>query len=354
VLPRERTLTALAHKTTDRVPLDFWGVPEICQMLRTHFHTDNNEGFLQALGIDIRQFQPNYIGPALKKLPDGSFFDAMGTHRRKVRNEFCEYDEYASSPLDYAETVSDLMKYTWPNIKHFDFASLPEKIGGVHKIYYIKLETGGLFELAWALRGYERFMIDLIEEPEIVHFIMGKITDFYCEYVRRVMQYAGDKYDMVYTYDDIAGQNSLLISKDLWKEFIKPYHVQLNKVIRDECGKTVMYHSCGAVYDIIPLLAELPIDVLNPLQPLARGMDFHLIKHNYGKVLSFHGGIDIQHMLPHGTRQEIEEAVHNAIAVLGENGGYILTSAHYIQADTPVENIVTMYEYAAGTPMSTK
>ena len=346
MLPRERVETALGHKITDRVPLDFWGVPETCQKLRAHFRTDNDEDVLKKLGIDIRQFQPDYIGPPLRKLSDGSYFDHMGVHRKKVRNEFCEYEEYAGSPLGYVETLSDFEKYAWPNIEHFDFASLPEKIGNSHKTYFIKLETGGLFELAWALRGYERFMIDFIEEPEIVHFIMGKLTDFYCEYVRRAMRHAGQLYDLVYTYDDIAGQNSLLISKDTWKEFIKPCHEKLNKVIRDECGKIVMYHSCGAVYDMIPLLMELPIDVLNPLQPAARGMDLGLIKKNYGAKLCFHGGIDIQHVLPHGSRQEVEEAVKNAVAVLGEDGGYILTSAHYIQADTPVENIIAMYECA--------
>ena len=351
MLPRERVLTALSHKVTDRVPLDFWGVPETWQKLYEYFHTDHDEDILEALGIDIRQFQPEYRGRT-KTLPDGSYIDRMGTHRKKVRNEFCVYEEYASSPLGYVDAISDFERYVWPDIEDYDFACLPEKIGGANRNYFIKLETGGLFELAWALRGYERFMLDMVEAPEIAHFIMGKITDFYCEYVRRAMRYAGDKYDMVYTYDDMAGQNTLLISKRMWSEFIRPYHVKLNKVIRGECGKIVMYHSCGAVYDLIPELLELPIDVLNPLQPSARGMDFKRIKQEYGKRLCFHGGIDIQHVLPHGGREDVEKAVRDAISVLGENGGYILTSAHYIQADTPVENIVAMFECARNTPMN--
>ena len=339
-------MLALSHKTADRIPLDFWGTPETWEKLRRYFGADD-EAILKTLNVDIREFQPRYMG-AIEKKPDGSYFDAMGVHRRPVKNEFCVYEEYASSPLGYVEDVKDFEGYIWPDIDKFDFASLPGQIGDAHKTYYIKLQTGGLFELAWALRGYEQFMIDMVESPEIPHFIMAKLTDFYCEYVRRAMKYAGAQYDMVYTYDDIAAQNSLLMSKDMWKEFLRPYHEKLNKVIHD-CGKIVMYHSCGAVYDVIPLLAELPIDVLNPLQPAAKGMDFEKIKENFGKTLCFHGGIDIQHLLPHGTADEVRAAVKRAIALLGRDGGYILTSAHYIQADTPVENILAMYETAGKT-----
>jgi uroporphyrinogen decarboxylase len=349
MLPRERVLLALSHKTTDRVPLDFWGTPETREKLRLHFGTKDDEDVLKALDIDIRQFQPAYKG-VIETKPDGSYIDEMGVHRKPVKNEFCVYEEYAAYPLAFVESVEDFENYKWPDIDNFDFESLPEQIGDAHKTYYIKLQTGGLFELAWALRGYEQFLIDMVEAPEIVHFIMSRLTDFYCEYVRRAMRYAGAKYDMVYTYDDIAAQNTLLMSKDMWREFIRPYHAKLNGVIHD-LGKTVMYHSCGAVYDMIPLLAELPIDVLNPIQPAAAGMDFERIKGNFGSALCFHGGIDIQHLLPRGSVEDVRSAVRRAIWTLGKGGGYIMTSAHYIQADTPVENILAMYETAKNTMM---
>ena len=349
MLPRERVLLALSHKITDHVPLDFWGTPETWEKLRAHFGTNDDEFILETLEIDIRQFQPQYMG-VIETKPDGSYIDRMGVHRKPVKNKFCVYEEYASSPLGFAETVDDFKNYQWPDINKFDFKSLPEQIGGMHKTYYIKLETGGLFELAWALRGYEQFMIDMVESPEIAHYIMDKLTEFYCEYVHRTMKHAGEKYDMVYTYDDIASQNSLLLSKDMWEEFIRPYHVKLNKVIH-EYGKTVMYHSCGAIYDMIPMLALLPIDVLNPLQPLAKDMDFEKIKNEYGSKLSFHGGIDIQRLLPFGSVEEVRTQVRRAVKILGREGGYILTSAHYIQADTPVENICALFDEAKNTSM---
>jgi len=348
MLPRERVLDALSHKITDRVPLDFWGIDETWDKLRTHFGMDD-EGILEALGIDIRLFQPQYKGEIITQ-PDGTYFDALGMHRRPVKNNYCTYEEYASFPLGYVNEISDFERYKWPDIDLFDFESLSAQIGDLHKTYYIKMQTGGLYELAWGLRVYEQFLFDMVDSPEIVHHIMGKLTDFYCEFVTRAMRYAGDKYDMVYTYDDIASQSTTIISADMWREFIKPYHEKLNKVIHGY-GKTVMYHSCGAIYDMIPLLAELPIDVLNPIQPSAVGMDFEKIKREFGEKLCFHGGIDIQHVLPKGTVDEVRAAVRHAVNTLGRGGGYVLTSAHYIQSDTPVENILAMYDEAKSTPM---
>lgn len=346
-LPRQRVLDALAHKPTDRVPVDFWATPEVWEKLHRHFGTSEDEAVLQTLGIDIRRFQPPYVGPQ-RRLPDGSWFDALGVHRRQVKNAFNTYDEYASAPLAHAETADDLADYAhWPSPDNFDFSALPGLIGDAHETYYIKLETGGLFELAWALRGYGQFFMDMVLAPDIVHGIMGRLCDFYCEYVRRAMAAAGEKYDMVYTYDDIAAQSAPLMSKDMWRALIRPYHVKLNEVIH-ACGKKVMYHSCGAVYDMIPELAALPIDVLNPIQPGAAGMEFERIKENFGDTLCFHGGICIQNVLPHGTPADVRAAVDHACATLGRGGGYILTSAHYLQNDTPVENILEMYR-AAGS-----
>lgn len=346
IIPRQRVLDALNHQKTDRVPLDFWATNEVIEKLKTHFNTEDLEVILQKFHIDIRQFQPDYIGPDFIKQEDGSYFDMMGVHRRPMKNEFCEYEEYASWPLGYVKEVSDFESYkNWPDINNLDFENLSEKIGDTHKTYYIKIETGGLFELAWALRGYERFMMDMIDSPDIAHYIMQKLTDFYCEFVHRAMKNAGDKIDMVYTYDDIASQRSLLISPTMWETFIKPYHVQLNKVIKSY-NKTIMYHSCGSVFQMIPKLIDLPIDVLNPLQPMSKDMDFEKIKELYGDKAAFHGGMDIQFLLPKGTVKEVEETVKKTIDILAKDGGYILTSAHYMQADTPIENIVAMYETA--------
>ena len=346
ILPRERVELALSHMQPDRVPTDFWSVPEVITKLQKYFKVDTEEEVLSALQIDVREINPVYIGPALRVMPDGSYYKHMGHHVRNVSNAFSTYEEYISFPLAYANSVDDLRKYEyWPNPDNYDYENLVDRIGNLHDRYYIKLFSGGLFELAWELRGLEQFYMDMVLNPEMVHFTMQKLTDFFVEYVKRTMQVAGEKYDAVYTYDDIASQRALLVSKSMWSELIKPYHVQLGNTIKS-FGKKVLYHSCGAIYDMLDELKELPIDILNPIQPLAVGMDIEKIKKNYGSRFTFHGGIDIQYLLPYGTKQEIVESVGRTIDILGKDGGYILTTAHNIQNDTSAENIETMYTAA--------
>ena len=346
LLPRERVALALERKTPDRVPVDFWSVSEVMDNLMRRFNTHVSEDVYRALGIDLRIFGPDYIGPPLRTLPDGSYYGPMGDHRKKVGNRFSVYDEMASYPVGDAATIDDLEKFEyWPNPDHYDYAGLSDKIGDMHERYYIKLYTGGIFELAWELRGLEQFYLDMALDPEIAYYIMGRYADFYSEYIRRSLEAAGDKYDIVYTYDDIASQRGPLMSGDMWRRLVRPHHEKVDGVIKS-FGKKVMYHSCGAVYDIIDDLITLPIDILNPIQPAADGMDLAKLKKNYGGRLCFHGGMDIQWLLPHGTKTDVEASVAHTVDTLGKGGGYILASAHALQNDTPVENIVAMYDAA--------
>ena len=350
MLPRERVLTALAHQTPDKVPTDFWAVEEIWDRLKRHFGTERKDELLDHLGVDIRRARPDYIGPPIRYLEDGSYDLPDGTHRRKVANQFGVHEEYAGFPLSECESVEEILAWDrWPDAGHYDWEGFSQKIGQKHERYFIKLELGGPFERAWSLRGYERYLMDMAAEPEIPHAIMERLTRYYIDFVTRAMEAAGDKIDLVYTWDDIATQNSLLMSPQMWEEFVRPYHVRIDRVIHGY-GKRVMYHSCGAVRPMIPRLMELPIDVLNPLQPLAAGMsDLEGIKGEFGDRLTFHGAIDIQELLPHGTPEEVEREVRRVISVLGRDGGYILCSAHFIQADTPLENVLALYRAADET-----
>ncbi len=148
---------------------------------------------------------------------------------------------------------------------------------------------------------------------------------------------------MVYFYDDVATQNSLMISKAMWENFIKPKHKRIIDVSKAH-NKRVMYHCDGALYPLIPDLIDLGIDVLNPIQADAKDMHPTRLKTEFGDQLSFHGGIDIIQTLPKGTADDVRNEVKTRISQLGINGGYIMASSHHIQADTPLENIEAMYD----------
>jgi uroporphyrinogen decarboxylase len=182
-----------------------------------------------------------------------------------------------------------------------------------------------------------------MEHPEVPCAIMDCYTDVMIGNVHNMMAAGVGVMDMVYIYDDVAVQNGLLMSQKLWRKHILPRHQRLNAAIKQYDVK-ILYHSCGAIYPLIPaLIDEMGIDALNPLQPLARWMDMQRIKDEFGGRIAFHGGIDLQHTLPYGTTAAVDAEVRERCRILGKGGGYICTSAHYIQADVPVENILAMY-----------
>jgi uroporphyrinogen decarboxylase len=344
----ERVEMALAHREPDRVPFDFWAVPEVWEKLRKSLQTSDEE-VLRLLGVDCRMAAPRYVGTKARELPDGTFVDAWGTHRRNVTNEFSTYGEYAGHPLGEAETVDDVLSWDWASPDDWDVSGVRQQCERLNSSnglrYHLRYEVGGIFEWSWALRGFERFLLDLAENPGVACAIMDRFTDIYIENTVRVIEAAGGLLDMVYTYDDVGIQNGLLMSPRMWRRYILPRHQRLNSAIRAaRYPVKIMYHSCGAVFPLIgPFVDEMGIDVLNPLQPRAAGMDLARIKTEFGDRLSFHGAVDIQHTLPHGTPDEVRSEVRERCELLGRGGGYICTSAHYIQADTPLENIVAMY-----------
>lgn len=350
--PWERVEMALAHREPDRVPFDFWAVPEVWEKLRLALGLGDpvstaDEEVLRLLGIDCRMVTPRYVGSKARELPDGTAIDAWGTHRRQVTNEFGSYDEYASHPLAGAKTVGDVLDWDWASPDDWDVSGVRQQCEQLNDglRHHLRYEVGGIFEWSWALRGFEHFLLDLVENPEIACAIMDRFTDIYIENTLRVIETTGGLLDMVYTYDDVGIQNGLLMSPRMWRRFILPRHQRLNAAIRSaRYPVKIMYHSCGAVFPLIgPFVDEMGIDVLNPLQPRAAGMDLARIKAEFGDRLSFHGAVDIQHTLPHGTPDAVQAEVQERCGLLGRGGGYICTSAHYLQADTPLQNIIAMY-----------
>ncbi len=367
VSPWQRVEVALAYREPDRVPFDFWAVPEVWEKLRAALGvgdeasskdeaSSEDEDVLRLLGIDCRMVTARYVGTKARELPDGTYIDTWGTHRRRVTNEFSTYGEYASHPLAEAETTDDVLDWDWASPDDWDVSGVREQCerlngsagrsprsAGVR--YHLRYEVGGIFEWSWALRGFERFLLDLAERPDVACAIMDRFTDIYIENTLRVIEAAGGLLDMVYTYDDVGIQTGLLMSPRMWRKYILPRHQRLNAAIRAaQYPVKIMYHTCGAVFPLVgPFVDEMGIDVLNPLQPRAAGMDMARIKAEFGDRLSFHGAIDIQQTLPHGTPEEVQAEVRERCDLLGRGGGYICTSAHYIQADTPLENIIAMY-----------
>ncbi|MFW6153813.1 MAG: uroporphyrinogen decarboxylase family protein [Planctomycetota bacterium] len=350
---RRRVLLALDHQATDRVPIS-----QVCAGI-TPPAREALEGYLRkARGIgvdeylrpliDVKIIAPDYVGPPL-----APGVDLWGVHRTPVSYGAGQYNEIDHYPLAECETPADLDRHRWPDLDGFDYAALPETIDAVQADgpYALIVMNGNIFESSWYMRGFERMMMDFVLNPELAHAIIERVTDYFVGFFTRVLQAARGRIDLVFTADDIGGQQGLLMSLPMWERFIKPRHARLNDVIHDH-GARVVYHTDGAVMDAVGGLIDMGIDVLEALQFDAAGMDPHLLKDRWGDRLCFEGGISVQTTLPFATPAAVAAEVRDRIAVLGRGGGYILSPSHAIQAGTPPENVVAMFDTAAATPMT--
>jgi len=300
------------------------------------------EDYLRPL-IDIKQITPKYIGPALKENED-----IWGVRRRPVSYGESFYREIDRYPLAEFDKVDSILKHRWPSTDWFDYSSIAEQIECLNsgEEYCIAAGGGIIFETSWYMRGFEQIFMDMALAPGLVDCIMGKVTDFFVAHTRKILEAADGKADLCFSGDDLGGQQGLLMSVDMIKRFIKPHHKRLNSLIHS-LGARVIYHTDGAIMEAVPDLIDMGIDILQALQFDARGMDPVVLKEKYGRKLCFEGGISVQKTLPFGTFEDVQNEVRERILVLGRNGGYILGPAHAIQAGTPPENIVAMFDTAA-------
>lgn len=346
---RERVRLALEHQTTDRIPIGM-----VCAGINAPAHRALEKLLQRERGlsvaeylhplVDITGFTTPYVGPT-----PAAGTDYWGVHRSAVSYGADAYSEIDVYPLAGAKTVAEVAAHDWPSPDWFDYGAMPALVKSWQSEgeYCLMLANANLFECTWYMRGFEQSFMDLVLEPELFHAIIGRVTDFFIEYVHRTLAAVPGEVDLVFTADDIGGQNGLLMSLAMWEEQLKPYHMRLNEAIHEH-GAKVIYHSDGSVTEAVPGLIDMGVDVLQALQFDAANMDPADLKTRFGDRLCFEGGVSVQHTLPWGTADEVAAEVRHLIDTLGKGGGYILGPSHCIQAGTPPENVLAMFDTAAG------
>jgi len=344
---RERVRLALEHQETDRIPIAL-----VCADINPPAYREFDAYLKQQRGIDaasylnnvidVREVNPQYIGPPLEPGKD-----IWGVGRQAVSYGTGSYDEIVYNPLKDVHSLDDVRDYAWPTTDLFDYSVLDERIQAAQKDgeHCLMLTNGNIFESSWFMRGFENMFLDLVMNPELAHEIMERVTVFFIDHFTKMLEVADGRVDLVFTADDIGGQNGLLMSLDMWEKNLKPYHVRLNKAIH-EFGAKVIYHTDGSVMKAVDGLIDMGIDVLQALQFSAKGMDPQALKDQFGDRLCFEGGVSVQTTLPFGSAEDVRQETEELISILGKNGGYILGPSHYIQAGTPPENILAMFETA--------
>ena len=337
---RERMLAAMDRRPVDRVPLDMWATGEVVASLQRHF--GESADVRACLGLDgFGGAGPRYIGPAPS---EGA--DMWGIRSRPVQNARGTYWEQCHFPLASASTLDDVEKFPWPSADWFEYGRLADELREIRKTRAVQVGYMAPFYYHNLLRGLERSLLDPLECPDMAHAIIGRITDFFVAHHRRVFEAARGLIDATQVTDDLGSQTGPLLSPELWREFYRP-HTRRCIELAKEYGIRVLHHDDGAMRAFLPDLVEMGIDVLNPVQWVCPGMDRAALKRDFGRRIAFHGGVENQRILPFGTPEEVRSEVRDCIDQLASDGtGYILCPCHNLQAGTPVENILAMYDEA--------
>ncbi len=342
---RERVLTAIDLGTPDRVPLDVSATAEVWEKLQRHFGTDDNQVVRERLHIDgFASCAPEYIGPAIPQYSDGTVENFWGMRKKPMQYDTGIYMEQYYYPLAHVKTVAELDECRWPSPDWFDFSTIRQQCEENRDRAIMAGDTAPFYHHN-LLRGLEQSLVDLAAEPELSHAVIGRICEFFYGFAERLFEAAGGLLDVSQLTDDFGTQIGLMISVEMFDEYFLAHYKRFAKLFR-HYGIRIFHHDDGAMWDLIPRMIDLGVAVLNPVQYKCGPIDPGWLKETYGDRLCFHGGVDNQEVLPFGSVEDVVAETRKCLGTLGKGGGYILAPCHNIQAVTPVENILAMYETA--------
>lgn len=362
---RERILAAIRHQPVDHIPTDIWMTEEVQRKLFNYFNLgtkftspptglcggslfysiQNTLTLFDKLGVDgILNVAPPYIGPPLKQEGDYSENEwGIGSYPQVYDSGV--YQETIRHPLADAETIDDLEAYPWPDPDWYDYSKLPKLIN----------ECGGravcvgytaIFYYHNLLRGLELSLMDPILRPEFTHYLVKRLANTFFEYHRRCFEAAPGLIDVTQVTDDFGSQSGLLISPKTFESFYRsPIQIAIDQAKSNEI--IIFHHDDGDMRKLLPMLTGMGIDVLNPIQWRCGNWDLKALKSEFGSQLCFHSAVDNQQTLPFGTPEDIHNEVKYLIETLAsDHTGFIIGPCHNLQAVTPVENILALYQAA--------
>jgi uroporphyrinogen decarboxylase len=307
----------------------------------------SHAALLTALGNDIvgigSTAPPSF---PTRSRPDGYLEDEWGFVYRRVPHRFGTYVEIVGRPLQGIRTASELARYRLPDPAapgRFDIArDRADRYGQTHALLGIIECT--VFEMAWNLVGLEPFLVDMALGRDYVGPLLDLVADHSTGIGLALIELGADA---LLTGDDLGMEIGPMISPRMWRRWLKPRLQRVFDVYR-AAGPDVLlaYHTCGSVLPFVDELIEMGVQVLNPIQTTAQGMDAAWLKRTYGHRLAFCGGVDQREVLPHGTPGEVVQEVRRRVMELGTGGGYVVAPTHDIQSDTPVENVLAVFEAA--------
>jgi uroporphyrinogen decarboxylase len=366
--PRQRVLAAIELRGPDRVPIDVGGtsfstvIGGAYERLKAHLGVEAETRYMKRksrsalLDEQVARRLHADTRPLLVGSPDGwqdiyfddgSFRDEFGVVWRKAGD-----GHYAptGNPLREA-TLAGLDDFPWPDpLNPGRTRGLRESAHRLHEgtEYAVALSLPvGFVHLSQYLRGYERWLMDIVLEPAFLDALLDRALDWWLALAGAVLDEAGPYVDVVAFGDDVAFHDRPMVDLGRYRKLFKSRHRKMIDLLKSRSGAKVLYHCCGAVKSLIPEFIDIGVDALNPVQVSSAGMDdTAALKAEFGHRICFWGGVDTQRILPLGSPDDVRAEVQRRIRDLAPGGGFVLAPVHNIQEDVPPENILVMTDAA--------
>jgi uroporphyrinogen decarboxylase len=338
---KERVHAALQRKPVDRVPIFMWFHPQTTAHLAALLGIPPSL-VGEAMGNDIRQtwVNNNYAMEGIVHEREGEgHTDAWGIRWKKIRH----FNQIADFPLEDASREK-ILSYQFPSHHQEKLLDQMSPLLENSSNWFIGCDVSPcVFEMYFRLRGMSNALTDMATDEELAREMFKRCADFSISLAEQACKRF--PLDWLWSGDDVAGQDALMMSPEMWREQIKP---ELQRVF--DVGKSanlwVAHHCCGSLRPIIPDLIEMGLDVLNPIQCNCPGMDPLELKQEFGCELAFMGGVDTVELLPTGTVEQVRRSTARLLEGMTTGGGYILAASHTIPPETPDENIFALFAEA--------
>ena len=344
---RERVKRALFRDKHDKVPVDYLANPQIDGKLKAHFglNQTDDEGLRQALGVDIRGVSATYIGSRLhQESPERRVDPRWGWHTRWVENSSGGYWDYCDFPLKRA-TEEEVAEWPMPSPDDFDYDVLPD-ICKKYKNYGIYLGGAGracIMNTAGFFRGMEQMFIDLATDDPAGLLLIDRFLRIQLEKIERELEKTRGFIEFIWIGEDLGTQMAPMISMEMFKKHILPRQLPFIELAHSY-NLPVMLHTCGSSSWAYEEYLSAGVTAFDALQPEAHNMSPEYLIEHFGKRASFHGGISTTNQLGFGSVEDVVIHVKHTLEVMKPEQGYFLAPAHLIQDNSPLENILAMYE----------
>lgn len=361
---RQRVFKTLNYELPDRVPLDGWFLHEVLDKLRSYYKVSDRENILKRLGID---FRTTCMEPEDSIGGKYSYFKKLGLsimiadyYVRKCSKDEVEDEwgvkikitgdkdlnwKYSYHPLNEGGKLST-NNLKLPDLEAYGrFDKVKRDVKKWKDKYIVAAGVSTLFRKGWILSGFSRFLEALYTDRKFVDELLNILMEYY---IKQINKYIEAGVDIIQFGGDLGTEQSLMISPELWREIFKP---RIKEIINSTKRDNIYYflHSDGNIESIIPDLAEIGINILNPIQPEC--MDPKKIKNKYGSKITLHGTMSLQETFSHGTTEDIKNEIVDRVKNCGYNGGLILSPSNAFTSDISIENIVYFYDFVKKTDL---